>query len=873
MWPVFVVKYFQRIEIYDEPQYADAPVVGIYGLYKPSLLIRDPELIKSILIKDFDRFCCRFAKPDPHTDAIAANNVFFGDYKLWKEMRAKFSPMFSSGKLRSMYPLVLTVGKNITEHLKKQGEVFDLEVKDLCARYTTDVIATTILGFSSNSLENPAEQMNIETRKLGTFNLQRALHVMLIFFVPKLVRFFGAKLFYKESITFLKSSLRHIIKDREESGCIRNDLIDIVIKLKQELPSNDPKAVNSFLKLMDSQAIVFLAAGYETSSSTMSFALFELAKHMEIQEKLRKEINQAFKETKNGELIYEAFNAMEYLDMVVNETLRMYPVVPVLERKCGKAEGPTKPYSLMPYCDYAIPESMPVYISVYGLHYDSKYWPNPTKFQPERFSSESKRLINPMAYLPFGNGPHNCMGNRNRAIYEDPKFTDAPVVGIYGLYKPSLLIREPELIKSILIKDFDRFCNRVAKPDPHTDAVAANNVFFSDYKLWKETRKNFSPMFSSGKLRSMFPQILAVGDNMTQHLMKQGDVCCVEVKDLLARYTTDVIGTIILGFSSNALENPTEQMNIETRKLGTFDLRRALHMLLIFFAPKLAKYFGARVFDKDAVAFVKGSMRHIIKDREERGVTRNDLTGIAMKLKQQLPSNDPKQVNQFMELMGSQAVIFLVAGYETSATTMSFGLFELAKHPEIQEKLRKEIAQAFKDAEGGELSYEAFNEMEYLDMVVNETMRMYPAFPVLEREYVKGEGTTEPYSLLPYCDYNLPDGMPIYLTLFGLHYDPKYWSNPTQFDPERFSPENKHTINPMAFLPFGNGPHSCVANRMGRIQTKCGIMHALKNHYVRVCDRTKLQLDYDPRAFILQLKGGMHLEFVRDNMCENLKVE
>ncbi|XP_073811653.1 cytochrome P450 6g1-like [Musca autumnalis] len=459
-----------------------------------------------------------------------------------------------------------------------------------------------------------------------------------------------------------------------------------------------------------------------------------------------------------------------------------------------------------------------------------------------------------------------------KEIYEEPNFAHASVVGIYGLYKPSLLIRDPELIKSILIRDFDRFCNRFSKPDPHIDAISANNIFFGDYKLWKEMRTKFSPMFSSGKLRSMYPLLLAVGDNMTEHLKQQGEVFDLEVKDLCARYTTDVIATTILGFSSNSLENPAEQMNIETRKLGTFDMQRALNVMLIFFAPKLVRFFGAKFFDKDCIAFLKGSMRHVIKDREESGSTRNDLIDIVIKLKQELPSNEPKHVNPFLDMMYSQAIVFLTAGYETSATAMSFALFELAKDREIQEKLRKEIAHAFREAKGAQLSYEAFNAMEYLDMVVSETLRMYPVIPILERKYGKAEGPTNPYSLMPYCDYAIPEGMPVYISVYGLHYDSKYWPDPTKFQPGRFSSENKLLINPMVYLPIVNGPHNCMGNRLGQMQTKCGLVHALKNHYVRVFERTA-QLDFDPKAFVLQMKGGMYLEFVQDNMCANINGE
>ncbi|XP_061391784.1 cytochrome P450 6g1-like, partial [Musca vetustissima] len=450
-------------------------------------------------------------------------------------------------------------------------------------------------------------------------------------------------------------------------------------------------------------------------------------------------------------------------------------------------------------------------------------------------------------------------------IYDDPKFHNESVVGVYGLYKPSLLIRDPELIKAILIKDFDKFCNRYSKPDPHTEPIAANNIFFGDYKLWKEMRSKFSPMFSGGKLRAMYPLVMGVAENIGDHLMKQGHVFSMEVKGLCARYTTDVIATTIFGFSSNSIENPQEEIYIQTRKIATFDLGRAVRIAIIFFAPKMVRLFGVKFFEKNCIDFFRNSLRYIIKEREESGRTRNDFIDIVIKLKEEM-NEDPRS---FMELMHSQAIVFLAAGYETSATTISFALFELARHPEIQDKLRKEILQAFKGSKG-KLSYEDFNAMEYLDMVANETLRMYPVIPILERKYGKAEGNSAPYSLMPYCDYAIPEGMPIYISVFGLHYDAKYWPNPKQFQPDRFSPENKGFINPMAYLPFGNGPHNCVGSRLGQMQTKCGLIQILKNHRVRACDRTTQQLDFDPKAFVLQLKGGMHLEFVRDDMCDNI---
>lgn len=73
----------------------------------------------------------------------------------------------------------------------------------------------------------------------------------------------------------------------------------------------------------------------------------------------------------------------------------------------------------------------------------------------------------------------------------------------------------------------------------------------------------------------------------------------------------------------------------------------------------------------------------------------------------------------------------------------------------------------------------------------------------------------------------------------------------------------------MVYLPFGNGPRNCVGSRLGQLQVKVALTHILKNHYVKLCSKTNLDPQFDPKAFVLQMKGGIHLEVIRDNMYDN----
>lgn len=99
----------------------------------------------------------------------------------------------------------------------------------------------------------------------------------------------------------------------------------------------------------------------------------------------------------------------------------------------------------------------------------------------------------------------NSFGMHISDIYSDPRMKDEAVVGIYVVNKPALIIREPNLIKSVLIKDFNRFSNRYGRCDPHGDPLASNNLFFVRNPEWKEIRTKLTPVFTSGKVKQMYP--------------------------------------------------------------------------------------------------------------------------------------------------------------------------------------------------------------------------------------------------------------------------------------------------------------------------------------------------------------------------------
>ncbi|KAI5945536.1 Cytochrome P450 3A4 [Manis javanica] len=159
------------------------------------------------------------------------------------------------------------------------------------------------------------------------------------------------------------------------------------------IPEEEGRRVLSDMELV-AQSIIFIFAGYESTSSVLSFLMYLLATHPDVQQKLQEEIDATFP---NKTLpSYDALVQMEYLDMVVNESLRLFPVAGRLERLCKKD---------VEMKGVLIPKGTVVMVPIFVLHQGPELWPEPEEFRPERFSKKNKDSINPYTYLPFGTGP------------------------------------------------------------------------------------------------------------------------------------------------------------------------------------------------------------------------------------------------------------------------------------------------------------------------------------------------------------------------------------------------------------------------------------------------------------------------------------
>ncbi|XP_066599290.1 uncharacterized protein [Prorops nasuta] len=393
--------------------YKGSRYVGFYIFDDPHLLILEPELVKHIFVKDFHYFSDKHASPDPN-DRLGASNLFMIKNPAWKIVRKKLSPIYTSGKLKNLFQLLVVIGRNIDKHLEQmhlEGAGKVMEMKELTAKITTDMIATTAYGLQANSLENPQAEFRKYGRKIFEFSGWRGIEFMVIFFYPKLVKLIRAKFFGKEATEFLRSVFWDTLECRIQSKEKRNDLIDMLIELRE---NNKGQVFHGFSKFLQSfrfegddllsQAAVFFTGGFETSAGTTSFTLYELAMNSKIQAKIRDEIHNALAET-DGHVTYDMINKLPYMEMAIAETLRKYPPLPFLDRVVSADYK-------VPGSDLVLEKGRVVNLPMLGFHYDPEYYPDPEKYDPERFTEENKKSRPAFTYFPFGEGPHMCIGMR-----------------------------------------------------------------------------------------------------------------------------------------------------------------------------------------------------------------------------------------------------------------------------------------------------------------------------------------------------------------------------------------------------------------------------------------------------------------------------
>lgn len=291
---------------------------GIYFLTEPIFMPIDTELIKSILSKDFSHFLGHGFTFNEKYDPLAAH-LFNLEGEKWRIMRVKLSPTFTSGKMKYMFKTLLDCGVPMIDHVNDLcGKRKPVDIKEILACYTTDIIGSCAFGLECNSFKDPNAEFRRNGREALAIGFSDLLMRFLTFWAPSLPKYLPIKYLRTDIEKFFINAVKDILDYRTTNNVKRNDFIQLFIELQEKARIEGTEGFT--LNEIAAQAFVFFLAGFETSSTTMTFCLHELAFNQEIQDKLREEIRETYKQT-NGELTYDAIMGMKYMDKVLDGEL------------------------------------------------------------------------------------------------------------------------------------------------------------------------------------------------------------------------------------------------------------------------------------------------------------------------------------------------------------------------------------------------------------------------------------------------------------------------------------------------------------------------------------------------------------------------
>nr|UNY86272.1 CYP6a13 [Phyllotreta striolata] len=453
--------------------------------------------------------------------------------------------------------------------------------------------------------------------------------------------------------------------------------------------------------------------------------------------------------------------------------------------------------------------------------------------------------------------------------YKAAKAKGERYAGVYLFITPQFIPLDREIIRSILFTHFDHFLNRGIHVNEKRDPLSGNLFNISDNK-WRVLRTKLTPAFTTGKMKMMFDTVLECTTGLEEILKDCTNANGpVDIKDVMGRFTTDVIGSVAFGLEFNSMKNG----NCQLRQYGKYTFennwRKKTHLFLAATFPtwfvNIVNEMGFSPTKKEIETYFLDMVQSTVDYGEKNTVFRRDALHLLIQLKnmgkvleddEAALKGDHKNVSGTITMneLAAQAFIFFIAGFETSATTMTFALLELALNPDVQEKLREEIKQTLKKNDN-KLTYESVVEMEYLEKVVCETMRKHPPFHRLARLCNKD-------FKVPNSDLVIKSQMQVLIPVLAIHNDPEYYPNPEKFDPERFSKESIARRPPLTYFPFGDGPRNCLALRFGKLQAKLGLCTVVSNYNITLNEKTKLPIEYELNT-VITVKDDVWLNLER----------
>jgi enediyne biosynthesis protein E7 len=378
----------------------------------------------------------------------------------------------------------------------------------------------------------------------------------------------------------------------------------------------------------------------------------------------------------------------------------------------------------------------------------------------------------------------------------------------YGdIFKASLFgtnvyaIRDPEFAHHVLVRNWQNYVR-----GPFIKRIAFlldNGLIVSEGELWKRQRRMMQPAFRSKPIGALTKLIVTVNSTLLkkwQHSAERRESVNV---------TRDVSGTVLEVVLRSILDDDYEQTGFHFNILAEEPTR------------DLAFAQAFRALGKPLL--------QVVERRRKSPSPSTDIMGMLMQVRdlqsgQMMP--DRQLINEILTL--------IVAGHETTASTLNWTWYLISQHPEVQERLSNELNNLTTPPELDDLP-----KFPYLRQIIEEAMRLYPALWLMTRKALRDDRLG---------DYFVPAGTEIYISPYFIQRHPDVWDDPDRFNPDRFGPDNSKSRHRLAMIPFAAGPRNCIGESFARLE--------MQIHLLIIAERLRLRYVHSGR---LELDAGVNL--------------
>lgn len=436
---------------------------------------------------------------------------------------------------------------------------------------------------------------------------------------------------------------------------------------------------------------------------------------------------------------------------------------------------------------------------------------------------------------------------------------------IFGFYNgdvPFVVTLDLDLIEHVHVRNFKNFMNRgLTMATAQLHPYVGKSILHASTPHWRSIRSSVAGGFTPAKLKLMMPDleedVSLFLRSLERYANRGNEVHMLRMFEPLAM---DLIGRRCFGACERFQDQPHHPLISVAKHIMGNTMTGAVHMVgqcITSFGPFMkpvcffslvARHFRPTRLRTEKIIEMRRkdpSFRKpdILQNLLEAKYVERETGSGASQGENGIPKSRALTTDEVMTSAGT----LCLAGFETMASSLCYFTFTLAKHPDVQERVREEIREAVR--EQGALDYETvMKRLQYLEQVMNETLRLYP--PGLTFVTRRAEQDFD------YEGINFKAGTCFMVPLYQIQRDARFWPEPLDFKPERFSPENEDKLNKRAFMPFGIGPRNCVGMKVAVLNLKFTMAKLVQKYHFQLGPSQKGEMRLNSHAMVSEPSGG-----------------